>query len=214
MRSIFAAAILLTIATPADAHCLYHKWYVRRVCSPDWNFTCHDHYVKRCVRWVSDYDDDYWHRNDPRPERVYAYERRDDSPRCRSLVFATGHEAYGRTTAKEEGEQAWMEEVRGRWGARYMDPRNAREFTYECYRSATGNRLSEKSVDNLGKVLEQCRIEGIPCRADKEHADSSRAETGDKPGADESRNFREDDQRRGSRLFRRFQEWRRRHPTR
>lgn len=208
---VFIAALALFLALPsqADAHCVYHRWYVRRVCSPDWNFTCHDHWVRRCIRWVD--DDDYWHRNDPRPERVYAYERREEGPRCRPVITATGHEAYGRTVAKEEGEQAWMEEVRGRWGARYMDPRNAIELTYECYRSATGNRLSEKSADNLGKVLEQCRIQAIPCRAPLERADSNKAELGEKPDVDESRNLREDDQRR-SRLFRKFQEWRRKHP--
>lgn len=203
---------MIGFATPAEAHCVYHRWYVKRVCSPDWNFTCHDHYVKRCIRWASDYDDDNdYRRYDPRPERVYSYERRDEGPRCRSLVTATGHEAYGRTVAREEGEQAWMEEVRGRWGARYMDPRNAVDLTYECYRSATGNRTSEKTADTIGKVLEQCRIEGTPCRAPKEHADSARAETGDKPGADESRNLREDEQRRPPRFMRRIQEWRRRH---
>ena len=82
-----------------------------------------------------------------------------------------------------------------------MDPRNAHDLSYECYRSSTGNRLSEKAEDLRGKILEQCRIEGKPCRAEKEFAD-------EQSKGEESRNLKEDEDR-PSRLFRRFQQWRR-----
>src|SRR5262249_49184894 len=148
----------------------------------------------------------------PVSPEVAAYERRredyrrdihDDGARCKPMGTAVGHEAYCTPVAKEEGEQSWMEEVRSRFGSRYMDLRNSRRLTYECYRSSTGNRNSEKTADVAGKVLEQCRIEAVPCRSDKEYASDE-----DTPP---SRNLKEDNERRGSRLFRRFQQWRQRH---
>lgn len=97
---------------------------------------------------------------------------RDDRPRCidRSLS-RVGEERYGKDRAKESAEQQWMEEVRARYGSRYMDTRNAQRVIYECSRSSTGNRASEKAQEVLGKFLEQCIIEAIPCRAEKERAE-------------------------------------------
>jgi hypothetical protein len=144
------------------------------------------------------------------------YRRRDgdrdrydrDGDFCKGIVVSTGHEAYGRTKAKEEGEQAWMEETKSKYGARYMDLRNARRVSYECYRSSTGNRASEKAQDVVGRFLEQCRIEARACRADKEYANEDRERD-----ANVSRNLEEDENRKG-RLFRRLQEWRRKRQDR
>jgi hypothetical protein len=140
-----------------------------------------------------------------RYERAHdRYEDNDPLPHCRPTVIATGHEALSRPEAKEQGELAWMEEVRGKWGARYMDPRNARDLSYECYRSSTGNRVSEKVGDLIGKFLEQCRIEAVPCRAEKEYAD-------EETRREQSRNLYVDDNRRPGktedRLRRRFDSW-------
>ena len=105
---------------------------------------------------------------------VYAYrkereDRRDDRPRCidRSLS-RVGEERYGKERAKESAEQQWMEEVRARYGSRWMDTRNAKHVVFECSRSSTGNRASEKAQEVIGKFLEQCIIDAIPCRAEKE----------------------------------------------
>jgi len=140
-----------------------------------------------------------WYRYD----RYYDYDRREGySGHCRPEVIATGHEAHSREEAKTQGLQAWMEEVRGRWGARYMDFRNARDLSYECYRSSTGNRESERVVSGIAGFLEQCRIEAIPCRAKKEYADAE--------GSEARHNAREDSEieRQDRGLYRRFRQWR------
>lgn len=111
-----------------------------------------------------------------RPPEV-RYDRRDGppiyhderfAPECRELVITVGEERYGRDRAKEAAEQAWMEETRSRFGARYMDLRNSHGGTWECGRSSTGNRASEKAQDLVGKFLEQCTLRAKPCRAELE----------------------------------------------
>lgn len=98
------------------------------------------------------------------------YRERDDrySPDCRDFVTAVGEERYGRDRAKESAEQAWMENVRSKCGARFMDLRNAVRGTWECGRSSTGNRASEKTAESIGKFLEQCTLRAIPRRAELE----------------------------------------------
>jgi hypothetical protein len=102
--------------------------------------------------------------------RVHGYHRdeRRYSPECRDLVIAVGEERYGRDRAKESAEQAWMENVRSKCGARFMDLRNADRGTWECGRSSTGNRASEKTAESVGKFLEQCTLRAIPRRAELE----------------------------------------------
>lgn len=106
-----------------------------------------------------------------RAERVYGYHRDDRgryAPDCRDIVVGVGEERYGRDRAKESAEQTWMEIVRSKCGARFMDLRNADRGTWECGRSSTGNRASEKAQELVGKFLEQCTLRAVPRRAELE----------------------------------------------
>ena len=138
--------------------------------SCEWWETCR---VKRSYRWIHRHHAHRTHRDfrtitlhSSRNDR-YNY-RSDGLPACHSPVIRVGEERYGRDRAKESAEQQWMEEVRNRYGVRYMDTRNARRATYECGRSSTGNRASEKTNEVVGRYLEQCTLEAQPCRGEKE----------------------------------------------
>ena len=102
--------------------------------------------------------------------RVYGYQHRDDhkDAQCRDFVTAVGEERYGRDRAKEAAEAMWMEAVRARYGTKLMDLRSSRGGTWECGRSSTGNRASEKAQDLVGKFLEQCELRARACRAELE----------------------------------------------
>jgi len=92
-------------------------------------------------------------------------------PRCvDSRVSAIGIEAYDKAKAKEQAMAALAEIVRARWGGRYMDISNAEAVVFECWKSATGNRASEKAADFGGKELHQCQVESRPCRSEREVA--------------------------------------------
>ena len=101
--------------------------------------------------------------------RVYGYRERENG--CGEFVSAVGEERYGRDRAKEAAEAMWMEAVRARYGTKLMDLRNSRGGTWECGRSSTGNRASEKAQDLVGKFLEQCELKAKPCRAELEKVD-------------------------------------------
>ena len=102
--------------------------------------------------------------------RDYYSSNHSDQIHCMAVVVSrVGEEKYGRDRAKDAAQAAWMEEVRNRFGVRFMDLRNAKQITYECGQSSTGNRASEKTADKLGSnVLEQCILEARPCRSKKE----------------------------------------------
>lgn len=98
-------------------------------------------------------------------------EREDHGTQCKEFVTAVGEERYGRDRAKESAEQQWMESVRARFGTKWMDLRNSRGGTWECGRSSTGNRASEKAQEVIGKFLEQCELKSRPCRAELERVE-------------------------------------------
>lgn len=147
----------------AFGHETRSRYYTVRVCA--WHYldgSCHYTYHRR--RRAEPYR---------APSRVYSYEHRERDRertwgRCRETVRAVGEERYGTDRAKESALANWMETVRREPGARYMDPKNAEAIIYECGRSSTGNRASEKTQDVLGRFLEQCEVRARPCRADKE----------------------------------------------
>ena len=107
-----------------------------------------------------------------RAPRVYGYYHEERSPQCRDLVVTVGEERYGRDRAKEAAEAMWMEAVRARYGTKWMDLRNSRGGTWECGRSSTGNRASEKAQELAGKFLEQCELKARPCRAELEQVNN------------------------------------------
>ncbi len=92
-------------------------------------------------------------------------------PRCIDIrVSAIGVEAYDKDKAKEQATAALAEIVRARFGSRFMDVSNAEAVVFECWKSATGNRASEKAADFGGKELHQCQVESRPCRSQREVA--------------------------------------------
>ncbi len=94
-------------------------------------------------------------------------------PRCIDIrVSAIGIEAYDKEKAKEQATAALAEIVRARFGGRFMDISNAEAVVFECWKSATGNRASEKAADFGGRELHQCQVESRPCRAARTVADA------------------------------------------
>jgi hypothetical protein len=141
-----------------------------RVCAwLNWDGSCHYTYHRRRTH-TQHYRREVYRE----PSRVYSYERRerreerDYTPICRTMVTAVGEEKYGADRAKEAAAATWMEAVRHNHGTKYMDPKNARHLSYECGRSSTGNRASEKAADTAGRFLEQCELRATPCRSEKE----------------------------------------------
>ena len=96
--------------------------------------------------------------------RVYGYREEYDAHDCKPMITATGDEKYGKDRAKEDAEGRWMESVKGKWGPKYMELRYSIDGTWDCGRSSTGNRASEKAAETLGKYLEQCELKARPCR--------------------------------------------------
>lgn len=120
------------------------------------------------------------HYHVPYAPQVYGYVQRDTdkAPRCyNAKISAIGVEAYDKGKAKERAESAWAEIVRARVAGRYMDIGNAEAVVFECWRSSTGNRASEKLADEAGKELHQCSLEAVPCRSTQEVADNDDPKT-------------------------------------
>lgn len=97
----------------------------------------------------------------------------NEGPRCLNvLMSAVGPEAYDATKAKEAADSMLMEAIRAKHGSRMMDLRHSEMRSYECWRSATGNRQSEKLADLGGSELHQCSVTARPCRSKQEIADT------------------------------------------
>jgi hypothetical protein len=153
------AILLLLVSWPANAQD-DGQWIRKSLRSScEWWETCRYRY--RTVR--------QYHRH----YQLHAYRRdRDDhDTQCKEFVTAVGEERYGRDRAKEAAEQTWMESVRSRHCVKWIDLRNSRGGTWECGRSSTGNRASEKAQEVVGKFLEQCELKARPCRAERERVE-------------------------------------------
>ena len=151
--------LLWYLMTPARAQ---DGWLPRTKC--EWK-----HGKERCARrHRSGMIEYHWTGAARRYPEVRHY-RAEEEPRCKSLVVtAIGEEKYGTDRAKEAAAATWMERVRFLYGVRFMDTRNAKHSSYECSRSSTGNRASEKTADLAGRFLEQCELRAEPCKAEKE----------------------------------------------
>lgn len=111
----------------------------------------------------------------PYGPQVYGYVQRDTdkAPRCHNAkISAVGVEALDKGKAKERAEAAWAEVVRAKVAGRFMQISNAEGVVYECWKSSTGNRASEKAAEEFGRELHQCSVEGVPCRSTQEVADN------------------------------------------
>lgn len=112
----------------------------------------------------------YHHVAQPPLARVDAL---NEGPRCLDrLMSSVGPEAYNVDKAKEAADSMLMEAIRAKHGSRMMDLRHAEARVYECWRSATGNRQSEKVADLGGSELHQCSVTARPCRARQDIADT------------------------------------------
>lgn len=112
----------------------------------------------------------YHHVAMPPPVRVDSL---NEGPRCLDrLMSSVGPEAYDITKAREAADSMLMEAIRAKHGSRMMDLRHAEARVYECWRSATGNRQSEKIADLGGSELHQCSVTARPCRARQDIADT------------------------------------------
>lgn len=188
MRSLLAAAALMLVAAPAVAQERYEDiGPPRRLVG----------YAKVCVlfecRWEPRYARTgvpiytHHHRSPigyyPPPVRYHhpAYppqpiarvDTLNEGPRCLDRLMSTvGPEAYNVDKAKEAADSMLMEAIRAKHGSRMMDLRHAEARVYECWRSATGNRQSEKMADLGGSELHQCSVTARPCRARQDIADT------------------------------------------
>ncbi len=176
MLRFFLAVAILLVATSAASAGDYedrdYDWVRQRVkvrnyvrcdewwssCSREWRYV---------TRWVKV-------SRHPRLQGEVNYAPRGDRipmPDCKPFVSATGDDKYGQERAKESAEQRWMDEAKNKFGVKYMDSRNARDGTFECGRSASGSRASEKAAEGVGLFLEQCEMVARPCRSRRERID-------------------------------------------
>ena len=171
----FSLIILLVLVVPAKAQDSLSRSEIRQQLVSSCKFweNCGQYFKQRSYT-PRHYE---LHRFRP-PEVTYERNWRDDryrderyDPQCRDFVTTVGEERYGRDRAKEAAEQQWMELVRARFGTKWMDLRNSRGGTWECGRSSTGNRASEKAQEVIGKFLEQCELKARPCRAELERVE-------------------------------------------
>ena len=182
MRSLLVAAALMLVAAPAVAQERYEDYGPpRRLVG----------YATVCVlfecRWEPRYARTgvpiYTHHHRPPigyyppPVRYHhpAYPPQPtvvdsrDGPRCvQQRVTAIGVESYDKDKAREAAQSSYAEIVRARYGGKWMDLANAEAVTFECWKSASGNRASEKAADFGGRELQQCEVQAIPCRAKRE----------------------------------------------
>ena len=122
-----AVALVLIVCGPhvATAEGEDSRAYVRKSLWSSCEFwgTCHRyryHSYDERRRYVRQryYREATLHYRTPDRDRDY----RDDRPRCIDRTLSrVGEERYGKDRAKESAEQQWMEEVRSRYGSRYMD---------------------------------------------------------------------------------------------
>jgi hypothetical protein len=179
----FAGLIILTPALAQESDTRWIRKAVGRAQVCDWGGGCRWEYRYGWVR-VPSYSH-YWRAPVyTHPTRVYGYtgyynEGQDKGQRCAMLpngqphrISAVGIEAFDKEKAKEQAVAAWAEIVRAKIGGRWMDVANAEASVFECWRSATGNRASEKMADFGGRELHQCSVDANPCRAKLEIADA------------------------------------------
>ena len=169
MKTLLLAVVLAMAALPDVAvarECV--SWGERTVQNRYWPY---DYRTQTyCRRYREDHHSRYY--SAPREIRLEMEVRGHD---CVDPIRSVGIEKYGRERAKESADGQWAETVRARIGGRYMDLKNARRVTYECWQSSTGNRTSEKLTEGASRqVLEQCEVTAYPCRAPKSQGDEDK----------------------------------------
>ena len=109
---------------------------------------------------------DYPHWRQPRRYRppVYGWRQRHQpyvpheiDKHCKPLVRVVGDQRPSEDAAKEQADKAWMQEVRFRYGERYMLTTQAKDLRYACSRSSIG--------ELVGQTMQRCEIIAQPCPA-------------------------------------------------
>lgn len=77
---------------------------------------------------------------------------------CKPVVRVVGDQRPTEDGAKEQADKAWMQEVRFRYGERYMLTGQARDMRYACSRSSIG--------ELVGQTMQRCEIIAQPCPAE------------------------------------------------
>lgn len=111
-------------------------------------------------------DNPHW--REPRRYRppVYGWRQRhqphvpagEPDKHCKPVVRVVGDQRTTEDAAKEQADKAWMQEVRFRYGERYMLTTQARERRYACSRSSIG--------ELVGQTMQRCEIIAQPCPAE------------------------------------------------
>lgn len=78
-------------------------------------------------------------------------------------IKRVGTEHIIENNAKLAAEYAWAEEVRYRYGERYLDLRYARGITYTCSKSSIPEGIVNKIENAVGAYKTRCEIEARPC---------------------------------------------------
>lgn len=155
MKAALLAVTLLLLTTGASARecALWGTRYVHR----EWpNFSYRERY---CRRWE-------------RPERVYAYERREDDPPRAYCQFdhppmtATGDDKLEEDRARLSAQERWSINVGNRRGGRFSDIRYAANATADCIQVVPSS-MTERAQASLGLRHWVCTVEAVPCAAPK-----------------------------------------------
>ena len=77
---------------------------------------------------------------------------------CKPGVRVVGDQRPTEDGAREQADKAWMQEVRFRFGERYMLTTQAKELRYACSRSSIG--------ELVGQTMQRCEIIAQPCPAE------------------------------------------------
>ncbi len=77
---------------------------------------------------------------------------------CKPVVRVVGDQRPTEDGAKEQADKAWMQEVRFRYGERYMQTTTARELRYACSRASI--------AEIIGNPMQRCEIIALPCPAE------------------------------------------------
>lgn len=77
---------------------------------------------------------------------------------CKPVVRVVGDQRTTEEGAREQADKAWMQEVRFRYGERYMLTARAKDARYACSRSSIG--------EIVGQTMQRCEIIAQPCPAE------------------------------------------------
>jgi hypothetical protein len=186
--AVMFAAIAIARAAHAERYCAH--WYGVRV-SDGWSYRIERH----CARWVHRDREEYYRRYDPRPERVYGYERReaDSDPSERGAckterITAVSDEHKDVDKARTDAIERWRKMVS--WsggGGEFMDYSLAINREFRCGPSSPGDSWAAKGGKAITRLYgaatgqtgpggpinpegmnQRCQVWATPCRSRRE----------------------------------------------